>query len=211
VLGALGGALLAFAILQPIKVLPRIRVAPGYALVDQSGVSITSEDQRGAVTLYTFVPLGCGERCVAINETMAEVRDRVGVEADLGGVPFEMVTVVLADDPSPAEVAAASSSAGADGEDWRWVSGDWAAIKTLVGTGFQRYFEEGDDGEIAFDVGYVLVDGNGVIRGAYRFQTLSTEADKLVGHVGMLGDEIRYSTGAGGWAYEAAHLFSCYG
>ena len=37
----------AFAVFQPIKVLPRIRLAPGFILTDQDGQRLTNEDLRG--------------------------------------------------------------------------------------------------------------------------------------------------------------------
>ncbi len=48
-----------FAVFEPVQVLPRIRIAPGFSLVDQSGAGYTSEDGRGNVTLYTFLPVAC--------------------------------------------------------------------------------------------------------------------------------------------------------
>jgi protein SCO1/2 len=204
------GAALAFAIIQPIKVLPRIRVAPGYSLVDQAGAAFTSESARGAVTLYSFAPLDCGEQCDEIASTLREVRDRVPVEADLADVDFRIVTIALADEPSPADLAAAAAASGADGEQWRWVGGEWDRVRTVVGAGFRRFFERDESGEIDFDPGYVIVDGNGVIRAQNRYATVSDDADKLVRQVGTLGDEIRYAHGVAALGYEAAHLFLCY-
>ena len=37
------------------------------------------------------------------------------------------------------------------------------------------------------------------------------DAEKIVSQIDSLGVELRHSTGAAGLAYEAAHLFSCYG
>jgi protein SCO1 len=210
VLGVLLGAALAFAIIQPIKVLPRIRVAPGYALVDQAGAAFTSETARGAVTLYSFVPLDCGEQCDEVASTLREVRDRVPLEADLADVDFRIVTIALADEPDPAALAAAAEASGADGEQWRWVGGEWDRVRTVVGAGFRRYFERDEAGDIEFDRGFVIVDGNGVIRAENRYATVSDDADKLVRQVGTLGDEIRYAHGFAALGYEAAHLFLCY-
>ena len=44
-------AAIAFAVFEPIQVLPRIRLAPGYLLVNQSAETITSEDVRGDIVL----------------------------------------------------------------------------------------------------------------------------------------------------------------
>ncbi len=208
--GVLIVAALAFVIVEPIQVLPRIGLAPGYALQDDRGEVITSEDARGALTLYTFVPAHCDERCDDINATMAELAARVPAEVELDDITFQLVTIAL-DSPSDEGLVAASDASGADGSRWRWASGDQATLKTVVGAGFGRFFEVDEtSGEVEFDPAYVLVDGWGVVRGEYRYQTIANDADKIVSHVGILVDEIRYSGGAAGVAYEAAHLFLCY-
>ena len=63
---------------------------------------------------------------------------------------------------------------------------------------------------VAFDPMLVLVDGWGVIRGEYKYQTLTSDADKIVRHLGILGEELRNAKGAASLAYEAAHFFLCY-
>jgi protein SCO1/2 len=210
--GVLVGAVAAFAVFQPIKVLPRIRVAPGFALLDQHGDAHTSETGRGVVTLYSFLPLDCDDpACAETLDTLAEIARRVPAEADLGDTDFRIVTIALADGPAPAELARAATVAGADGEDWVWIGGSLDRVRAAVGAGFRQYFDIDERGEVTFDRGYVLVDGDGVVRGEYRYRTISDDADKIVGQVDSLGVEIRYSSGAAGLAYEAAHLFSCYG
>lgn len=204
-------AAVAFAWIQPVQVLPRIRVAPGFSFVDQSGAAYTSESGRGVVTLYTFAPTDC-TTCGSVDSTMADIADRLDAMGDgeQSVVEVRLVTIAL-DRADPAALAAAARRAGADGERWRWIGTDSDAIrKVVVGEGFGRWYEPGDDGSTRFDPGFVIVDGNGVIRGEYRYQTLASDADKLTAHLGILIDEIRYSTGAATVAYEAAHLFLCY-
>ncbi len=203
-------AALAFTIVEPIKVLPRVRLAPGYALAGQDGATLTSEDGRGGVTLYTFAPTDCGPRCDGVFATMAEVRDRAAAETDLGDARLRLVTVALDPVDDPSVLAAAAERSGADGDRWRWVGGDGNDVGTTVGVGFRWYVGTAADGSIEFDPGFVLVDGGGVVRGEYRFQTPGDDADKLVRHIAILGDEIRNSGGATAVAYEAAHLFMCY-
>ena len=209
--GLLAGAALAFAILQPIKVLPRIRVAPGYAMTDQTGATFTSETSRGAVPVYSFAPLGCRSRCDDVVATLTAVQERVAAEVDLGDVDFRIVTIALADDPTAAALADAADAAGADGDGWIWIGGPLDRVRTVVGAGFRQYFDVTDGGAVEFDPGYTLVDGNGVVRGEYRYRTLADDAEKIVSQIDSLGVELRHSTGAAGLAYEAAHLFSCYG
>lgn len=203
-------AALAFAIFEPIQVLPRIRLAPGYGLVAEDGSFVSSEDARGAVTLYSFAPTDCGERCDSMFATLARVQDRVADEIDLGDTDFRIVTIALDGVEDPAVLARAATEAGADGERWRWYGGDEATTRTVVAQGFRRWYEPAEDGGVDFDPAFVLVDGNGLIRGDYRYQTLAADDDKFVRHAAILAEEIRNADGATALAYEAAHLFLCY-
>lgn len=193
---------MAFAVFQPLQVLPRIRLAPGYAMVDHTGATVTSEDGRGVITLVTFVPLDCDDDCDRVNDTMSEVRERVERDVDLDGTPFRLLTIVLDDGPDPAAVAAARERAGAD---WTWASGDAAQVENVVGLGFRRSTDPA-----AYSPSYAIVDGWGMIRGEYRYQTISDDADKLTRHLDVLGGELRNDGGFASFAYDAAHAFQCY-
>ncbi len=48
-----------FAIFRPITVLPRITLAPGFIFTNTAEESVTSEDFRGGLTLYSFSYTGC--------------------------------------------------------------------------------------------------------------------------------------------------------
>jgi protein SCO1 len=197
-----------FAIAQPVRVLPRMALAPGYTLLDQQGARLTSEDLRGAIVLYTFASSGCGEACEAVHRTMREVRDRLR-EIDTGGVPVRLVTVTL--DPAhdtPATLADRAAALGVDGEVWRYATGDGATIKQVVGGGFEVFYQPRPEGGVRFDPTFVLVDGWGIMRARHRVGMPAAET--LADQIRLLGSEIRASTGVARYAYEAAHLFSCY-
>jgi protein SCO1 len=197
-----------FAIAQPVKVLPRMALAPGYSLTDQNGQRFTSEDVRGSLVLYTFAYTGCGEACAAVHRTMRELAGHVD-ELDAGGVPVRLVTVSI--DPerdTPAALRTAAPALGADGVLWRFATGDAALVKQVVGAGFGVYFEPTADGPVRFDPVFVLVDGWGITRAVHRIGV--PDAEVLASQIRRLGDEIRASTGVARYAYEAAHLFSCY-
>jgi protein SCO1 len=207
VLGAL-----AFKIFQPVQVLPRIRLAPGFALYDQDGKRVTNEDLRGQIVLYNFAYAHCPEpACAASNQVMAEIQRRLG-EVDTGGAPVKLVTVSV--DPEhdlPAALKTYAASQGADPQIWRFVTArDPALLKTIVGSGFEVFYQDQPGGEIKLDPAFILVDGWGIIRGEYRYATLSPDADRILRHLNVLGQEIKYSTGPNRLAYEAAHLFLCY-
>lgn len=201
---------MAFTIFEPIQVLPRIRLAPGFAMTDQDGDRLTSEDLRGSIVLYTFGYTHCGEECDALNATIAGVAARRD-EIDLGGARLEFVTISF--DPArdtPTRLAEYADVIGANGEDWRLATPATDLTKAIIGSGFRTWYEARDAGAFAFDPTFVLVDGWGIVRGEYRYQTLANDVDKLVRHIDILGEEIRNSHGAASLAYEAAHFFLCY-
>ena len=200
---------MAFAVFEPIQVLPRIRLAPGFALVDQSGTPLTSDATRGEVVLYGFAYGDCGDECESTLATMAEVSRRVPAEVDLGDVPFRVVTISLDPSGDAERLERVADDSGADGEVWRWATAEPDELRRVVGTGFKVPYERDGDG-IRFDPRFVLVDGWGVVRGEHRYSTLADDADKLVRHVGILGEELRNSSGVASVAYEAAHVFLCY-
>ncbi len=201
---------MAFSIFEPIQVLPRIRLAPGFAMTDQAGERLTSEDLRGDIVLYSFGYTHCGEACDAVNETVAGVLARRD-EVDLGGADLRFVTVSF--DPvrdTPGALAEYAAGIGADGETWTLAAPAEDLTRAIVGSGFRTWYEARDGGRFAFDPTLVLVDGWGVVRGEYRYQTIASDVDKLVRHIDILGEEIRNSHGAASVAYEAAHFFLCY-
>jgi protein SCO1/2 len=206
-------ASMAFAIFQPIKVLPRLRPAPGYALTDQRGERFTSEDARGAITLYGFMPLDCGAECDQVTGTMARVRDAIAERIDLGDVEFRLVTVVLDPDATPEQLAVAAAGVGAGGDaddgspddSWVWLSGSESQIQNVVGLGFRR-----SPDPATWSPSYAIVDGWGTIRGEYRYATRMDNAEKLERHLDVLGGELRNRSGFATFAYDAAHAFQCY-
>lgn len=208
VVGVFVAGVMAFAIFEPVQVLPRIGLGPGFSFIDQAGSAYTSQDGRGFVTLYAFAPTDCGPECDAIHGTVSEVGERVEDAVDLGEAEFRVVTVAL-DSSDPAELAAAASRAGADGDRWMWVGAEEPHRKEVVGGGFEVFYEN-HDGQTDFDPVFVIVDGNGLIRGEYRYATLASDADRLTRHIGLLGDEIRNADGNAALIYEAAHVFLCY-
>ncbi len=203
-------AVMAFAIFEPIQVLPRIRLSPGYLLTDQQGETFTSEDVRGDIVLYTFRYGGCTDACAGIDSTMTEVQSRLG-EVDLGTTDFRMVTISFdPENDTPEVLAAEAAEFGADGEQWRFVTGTESHLANVVKAGFKVWYEQEEDGTYSFDPTLVLVDGWGVIRGEYEYQTIKSDPDKIIHHLDILAEEIRNASGAAALAYGAAHFFLCY-
>lgn len=211
IVGLLVIAAFAFVLLQPIQVLPRIRLAPAWVLLDREGQLVSNEDLRGRLVLYTFTYTRCQPPCPQPDQTMQAIYRRLAT-ADLGDVPITLMTISfdVAHD-SPAVLQAYAAAWGVEDDRWRFAVGtDPQRLKTVIGEGFQVYYRPRDDGRFDFDPVYILVDGWGIIRGEYRYRTLTPDVDRIVRHIGVLAEEIRNSRGAARLAYEAAHLFLCY-
>ncbi len=201
----------AFKIFQPIKVLPRMQLSPAFDLTDQSNGRLTSEDLRGQFVLYTFMYTHCPAPCYNINETIQEVQSRLD-EVELDGIEVSFVTISF--DPDRDTTSALQTyvdSINANTEQWSFATTtNKSLLKTIIGSGFETYYEDKGDGSFAFDPSFVLVDGWGIVRAEYRYTTEVSNADRILRHLGVLADEVRNSTGSAKLAYEAAHLFLCY-
>jgi cytochrome oxidase Cu insertion factor (SCO1/SenC/PrrC family) len=190
---------------------PRIQLAPGFTLIDQYGEKLTNEDLRGSIVLYNFTYTRCDKPyCDDMNETMQTVFEQAQ-SSGLAGIPFKLVTISF--DPAhdtPEKLAAYADSIG-NNPDWIFATTtNQAALKNIIGGGFEAYYAEQEDGTFKFDQAYVLVDGNGIIRGQYRYETISPNRERIARHIDVLINEIENSTGTAHYAYEAAHLFLCY-
>lgn len=200
-----------FKVFQPIQVLPRMRIAPAYSFIDQDNQVLTSENMRGQFVLYAFTYTNCPTPCYNTNDTIKEIQSRLG-EVELNGIPVSFVTISIDPDRDTPEVLNAYGTAlGADFGQWKFATTtNKALLKTIIGSGFETYYEDKGDGNFALDPGYVLVDGWGIIRSEYRYATEVSDADRILRHLGVLAEEVKNSTGSAKLAYEAAHLFLCY-
>lgn len=214
-MGAVFLAAVAFKVFQPVQVLPRVRLAPGFQMLDHRGEWVSNEDLRGRIVLFTFWYSSCPEPCYDILPTMEYVARRIPEipEMQLGDIPVAFVVISLDPLQDSPEVLApyAQRLEATTGQTWYFLTHpDPQVLKTYVGAGFQVYYQHQADGSIRFDPRYVLVDGWGIVRGEYKYETVISTRDRLVRHFGVLAREIRNSQGAARVAYEAAHLFLCY-
>lgn len=201
----------AFAVIQPVKVLPRIRLSPGFSMTDQKGEQLTNEDLRGKFVLYNFSYTNCDPPCGQLDQTMKEVQEGLD-EVMVAGIPVKLVTISV--DPqrdTPEVMQAYAEKVGADPEIWSFATTTKEKLlKTIVGAGFEAYYQARDDGEFDLTPSYVLVDGQGIIRGEYQYVTSPPSAERILQHINVLQEEVLKSVGAAKLVYEAAHLFMCY-
>ncbi len=200
--------LLAFAIFQPIQVLPRMALGPGFSFVDQAGARLTNEDLRGHLVLYTFTYTECRANCPQTSYTLQRVQERL-TQINTRGLPVDLVTISF--DPArdtPQQLLAFARQLGADLAHWHFVTGEPTALKNVIGSSFGIYYTQADDGAFTFDPAFVLVDGTGIIRAKYR--TANLDLAIVQRDLELIATEAQHSQGAARLAYEAAHLFLCY-
>ena len=226
--------ILAFNILRPIQVLPRVGLGPGFGLTDIHGERVTNETLRGKIVLYSFTYTHCERDCPRLMEKMVEVWQRMD-EVDLGEMEVELVTISIDPERDTPEVMA-QYAAGlgvpetfAEGQPvWHFLTGDDPdRVRIMVSTGFDLFYEktpgEEDPADYRFDFVplAVLIDGWGIIRAEYRQyepsdrlsysdQASDIDPDILLRDIGLVADEANNSKGAASAAYGAAHLFLCY-
>lgn len=209
-LGALLVGLLLFVTIKPIKVLPRMRLAPGIHLTDSAERPLTTFDTFGSVIFYNFTYTGC-ELESGCPETATQTRalQEALRTFDTQGIPVQLITVSF--DPSrdtPAQLAAWLEQHNADPAIWRAATGSPDALKSMIGGGFETWYEAQPDGSFKFDPTWVLVDGAGFLR--YRYPAATLTPDVLVRDLTLVVDEAVNSTGINKLVYEAAHQFLCY-
>ena len=210
-IGLLVLSAIAFKVFQPIQVVPRIRLAPGFSLTDQNGGQLTNEDLRGQFVLYNFIYTDCPEPCGNLNQTMQEIQTRID-ETELGDIPISYVTISFnPETDTPDKLKAYSASLVSGSHQWKFATTQNSdLLKHIIGGGFEAYYNQKEDGSFTFDPKFVLVDGWGIIRGEYRYQTITPDTDRIIRHIKVLADEVHNSEGTATLAYEAAHFFLCY-
>lgn len=205
--GIIAAGVIWFSTARPILVLPRITLAPGFYLTDQTGETFTSEALRGQIALYNFTYTGCEFPCLQTAPVMATVQARLPEVAS--SVPLKLVTFSIDPDNDDSErLLAFANEMEADPAVWRLATGGAPQLKSVIGGGFGVYYKVQEDGRFKLDPAFFLVDGSGVIRAEYR--TEAPDIDIILRDMGLLAAEVDHSEGIYRFAYEAAHLFSCY-
>lgn len=201
-------AALWFAVARPVKVVPRIRPMPAFALADQYGLPLNSSDLMGRLTVINFTYTGCGEACDAQKQGLVTLREALRADGRLGQqVSFLTVSIDPARD-TPQALQTYAAQLGADRQSWRFVTGDPAELKALIGGELGIYYELPDAaGQIEHEQNVLLVDSNGILRA--RYEGAALDQARLQRDLRMVSEELG-STGAMRQVYEASHIFLCY-
>ena len=186
ILVAAGAVAVVAARARPAPEPPRLGSLPDFRLVERSGRPLSLADLRGRPWVADFIFTRCGGACPAMTARMARLRRDVSPDVQL--VSF---TVDPAHDTP--EVLARYATTFRAGEGWRFVTGPAKDLYALSVAGFKLAAMEvppaeqaaGGDGPFLHSSKFVLVDGEGVIRGYYdstdepAMRTLAADAAAL--------------------------------
>lgn len=150
-----------------------VGVVPAVTLIDQHGETFDREQLLAAEKTWVvgFVFTRCPSTCPAISKAMLTFQEQITRSRLQDRVELLTITV----DPeydTPEVMAAYADSLGADLGNWRFLTGDKAAIESFVVDGFKLAVGEARQNEagvmdIAHSTKLALVDRFGNIRGYY--------------------------------------------
>lgn len=161
--------------------LPRLGTLPEYTFTRQDGSAFGSAQLRGHPYVANFIFTRCPTVCPAFTRKMA----RVQKETDAFGPQLQLVSFSV--DPTydtPERLAEYAQKHGANPARWSFLTGDYARLKDTVVNSFKismgrENMDEADVMGIFHGNHFVLVDGQGEIRGYY--ESADDEAfDKLL-------------------------------
>lgn len=149
---------------------------PGFTMVDHRGKPFTRDDLLGRVSIADFIFTRCNTICPVITLRMRGVQEKTAPEVQL--LSFSV-------DPAhdtPARLREYAARAGADESRWKFITGDPAEMLDLVEGGFKLPMEpapppaiDGGAPQMLHTDYFVLIDGDGLIRGYYQ----SSDKDRI--------------------------------
>ena len=158
---------------------PELFALPDFALVNRDGSTVESADLDGSPWVANFIFTRCALYCPRSTSRMAHLGRALPSGLSVARVSF---TVDPAFDTH--EVLSAYADAyGIDDPEWRFLTGDAEALRTLIFEGFRLPVE--DTEPILHSNRFVLVDGNGTIRGYYE-ATDGAELERLIADLAAL-------------------------
>ena len=155
---------------EPTRPAPEIYYpVPSFAMIDHRGQPFTRDDLLGKISIADFIFTRCDTTCPVITLRMRGVQEKTDPAVQL--LSFSV-------DPAhdtPARLREYAARAGADESRWKFVTGDPAEMLDLVEEGFKVPMEpappaaiDGGAPQMQHTEHFVLIDGDGLIRGYYH-------------------------------------------
>lgn len=155
--------------------LPALWPAPEFALVDQHGDTVRTDDLTGSPWIASFIFTNCTGVCPTISARMARLRDSLAVDGLLGrSVRLVSFTVDPARDTPAVLLDYAERYGGSSPSEWTFLTGSPpTAVRQLIQEGFHLTAVDppadhaDDDYQVMHAPRLLLVDSDGVVRAAY--------------------------------------------
>jgi protein SCO1/2 len=170
--------------------LPHLGQVPEFALVDQTGRPLRRADLDGQPWVADFVFTSCAEVCPRLTAEMANLQRYLQNR----GARVHLVSITVDPERDTVErLAAYAAGFAADPTLWKFATGPADAVKDAVVRGFKVGIERepnGDDFTILHGTRFVLIDGQGAIRGYYdaaegrQMAALRADLERLAGRGG---------------------------
>lgn len=162
--------------------------APAFELQDQWGRALSEQDLLGQVWVADFIFTRCQLVCPALTYHLSQIRDQLRQRPDWDRIRLVSFTVDPEHD-TPEVLKAYGERFGAQPDHWLFLTGEKAAVWTLVEEGFRLALDESPENElmpIDHSSKLVLVDARGRIRGYYSgleeagHQTLLADLERVL-------------------------------
>jgi len=147
---------------EPSAPLEKLAPVPVFSLTDQTGAPFGSGDLKGKIWVANFIFTRCKGPCPLITTRMAELNGKLKKIHD--GVKLTSFTVDPEHD-TPEALAAFGQNLAANPADWKFLTGSPEAINAIVVKGLLQPLAKEPDGSPAHSQRFVIVDGEGWIRG----------------------------------------------
>jgi len=148
---------------------PVIGQVPAFSLTDTRGEPFGSSELEGQVYVANFIFTRCASICPLLTRSMGQLQERYDATG-VDGIRLVSITV----DPeydTPDRLREYAAAHGADPRRWEFLTGPEPQIRELVERGFKTAMGVPESANGLIDVAhsgkFVLVDGDGGIRGYY--------------------------------------------
>ena len=161
----IGGAYLSLKNTRPAAPsapLEKFAQVPAFEFTDQTGAPFGSENLQGKIWVANFIFTRCKGPCPLISTRMADLNTKLNKLRD------NVVLVSFTVDPeydTPGVLAKYGELFGANSANWKFLTGQPDAIKEFVVKGLLQPLSTEPDGTPAHSQRFVIVDGEGWIRG----------------------------------------------
>lgn len=147
---------------EPSAPMEKYAEVPVFEFTDQTGAPFGSENLKGKIWVANFIFTRCKGPCPLISARMADLNTKLTKTRD------NVVLVSFTVDPeydTPEVLAKFGELLGADPANWKLLTGQPDAIKDFVVKGLLQPLSKEPDGTPAHSQRFVVVDGEGWIRG----------------------------------------------